>query len=900
LKKLLTLPVLFIVLQTQAQSVWKQSLHYEIHITFHPAEKSADAWMKLQYLNRSPDTLTYIWFNVWPNAYRNDRTQYTDQLLENGDTRFYFSTKEQKGYLNRLDFRVNGSLARIEDHPEFMDVVKCILPKPLLPGDSVTIVSSFHLRLPFNFNGYGYGVRHVEVRNWYPEPAVYDSKGWHPMTFLVQGGAYHEAADYEVDMEAPPAYKIATGALADTISRSVDSNHYHFSIKNANAFSWIADTKYAVKTDTLQLDGRQITLQYFYLTSPPFGDFNKIFQTTKAYIRQLSQWLMPYPHSNLSLVQADHIEDQDFSGVLSIPAKSNSNQFTTALRREMLGQWFQTMLMSDQRDQPWLSKGMMKYYDNRLIHQFPKDFPRGFPYPADILWLRVAENQRTTQPISQAAPKFTATNDSLIPATKASLWLSLLEDSMGIKSFDRIMPEYFSVWQFNHPDSTQFKRIADSLSHKNLQLLFDKLNAPASLFPASEKRILKPTYIFSARNSEKYNYIGFAPAVGYNKYDDFMLGTVIHNINLPANKFEFLATPLYAFGSKELVGLGRLSYTWRPDNYFSRITIGLNGGHFNTNKATDSSGHVLFEYFSKLVPYIRVDFRNSNPRSHISRWMDFSSFLIKEQSFGGYGLSSKDSLYHPNSVSTSFRYVNQLTFNLQDTRVLYPYDLRVEVQQSELFYRINLHANYFLNYPQGGGLQVRFFAAKFGAWNNSNNLDLSRYEPQLLGVDGEEDYLYQDYFIARSATYAQIKSSIPDQGYAAQQIMIRDGGLKLRIDDLTYLQGKSSNWVTALNFTSSFPAKMFPFPVPLRLFFDVGTYAEAWEPNATTSHFLYTGGVQLSLFKNVLNIYAPLIYSSDFDQALNGVNFGRRITFSIDIQNIDYKWILKKRIPVYE
>jgi len=280
--------------------------------------------------------------------------------------------------------------------------------------------------------------------------------------------------------------------------------------------------------------------------------------------------------------------------------------------------------------------------------------------------------------------------------------------------------------------------------------------------------------------------------------------------------------------------------------------------------------------------------------------MDFSSFLIKEQSFGGYGLSSKDSLYHPNSVSTSFRYVNQLTFNLQDTRVLYPYDLRVEVQQSELFYRINLHANYFLNYPQGGGLQVRFFAAKFGAWNNNNNLDLSRYEPQLLGVDGEEDYLYQDYFIARSATYAQIKSSIPDQGYAAQQIMIRDGGLKLRIDDLTYLQGKSSNWVTALNFTSSLPAKMFPFPVPLRLFFDVGTYAEAWEPNATTSHFLYTGGIQLSLFKNVLNIYAPLIYSNDFNQALNGVNFGRRITFSIDIQNIDYKWILKKRIPVYE
>jgi hypothetical protein len=135
---------------------------------------------------------------------------------------------------------------------------------------------------------------------------------------------------------------------------------------------------------------------------------------------------------------------------------------------------------------------------------------------------------------------------------------------------------------------------------------------------------------------------------------------------------------------------------------------------------------------------------------------------------------------------------------------------------------------------------------------------------------------------------------------AAQQIMNRDGGLKLRIDDLTYLQGKSANWVSSLNFCSTLPAHLFPFPVPIRIFFDVGTYAEAWENNSPTSRFLYTGGIQLSLFKNVLNIYAPLIYSSDFTQALNSLDFGRKITFSIDLRRIDYKWILKKRLPVYE
>ena len=101
--------------------------------------------MKLEYTNHSPDTLNFIWFHVWPNAYRNDKTLYSDQLLENGDTRFYFSSKEKKGYINHLDFRVDGIRAVIQDHPEFIDVIKLILPKPLLPGDSITISSSFHL-----------------------------------------------------------------------------------------------------------------------------------------------------------------------------------------------------------------------------------------------------------------------------------------------------------------------------------------------------------------------------------------------------------------------------------------------------------------------------------------------------------------------------------------------------------------------------------------------------------------------------------------------------------------------------------------------------------------------------------------------------------------------------------
>jgi len=898
LKKNLIFPLLLIILRASGQSDWKQSLRYDMHVKFYPVEKSLDVRMNLQYSNHSPDTISFIWFHVWPNAYRNDLTSYSEQLIENGDTRFYFSAKEQKGYLNRLDFRVNGSPATIEDHPAYIDVIKLILPKPLLPGDSVTITSSFHLRTPFNFNGNGYGAHHFEFRNWYPEPAVYDLRGWHPIPFLVQGGAYHESADFNIEIEAPASYRIAAAAPADTIAISSLNNQYRFTLENANSFAWMADNHYQVKTDSLYLaSGRKIGIQYFY-SSAEAGDYRQILTDAKKEIIQLSEWLSPYPHQIVSIVQSSRMEDQSFSGLVSLGSHSDGTNRNSSLRKGLVSLWFQTILLTDQRNQPWFSKGFINYYDLRLFRFL---HPEKTVASSHNLWLRVAENEKTTQPIKTASPAFSTENDSLIACNKAGEWLRILRDSVGNARFNKNMSDYFSRWKFGHPYPENFKEIMDSNSDKNLQPVFAKLNGNESLFTNPPERTLKPAFIFSARNSEQYNYVGLSPVAGYNRYDGFMLGALIHNINLPANKFEFLFTPVYAFGSKTMEGLGRLSYSWHPENRFSKISIGINGGRFDTNKATDSTGKFLYENFSKLVPYIRVDFKPTDPRSSIHRWMDFKTFLITEKNYAvsSFAVSSTDSLNHPNGIVSNFYYVNQLSFNLEDNRALYPYDLRVEFQQSELFYRINLHADYLLNYPDGGGLQVRLFAAKFGVWKTGNEGYVARYEPKLLGVNGNEDYLYEDYFIGRSASTAYDKPSIPNDGLPAQQIMNRDGGLKLRIDAYDFVQGRSANWVTALNFNTTLPRAVLPFPVPLRIFFDIGTYAEAWENNPVISRFLYTGGIQLSLFKNVLNIYAPIFYSSDFSDVLQGISFGKKITFSIDIQNINYKKLIRK-LAVYE
>jgi hypothetical protein len=718
LKKIFFLPCLWITFSASSQQSWHQELRYRIDVALNVNDNSLQGFLRLEYINHSPDTLYFIWFRLWPNAFRNDQTQYSEELLEQGRTDFYFSDKNQKGYINQLNFRIDGALALTLDHPQFQDLLKIMLPKPLLPGDSALITTSFHEKLPYNFSGTGYLHHAYQLTNWYPEPAVFDKEGWHPEPFVEQSPAGHELSDFDIRISLPKKYVVAaSGTRRDPVEIPPDSSQsLHFELRQGRSFAWIADRRFKKETDSTG-----VPAAIYYL------------KTDSSYRKKMWRIARATPSSGLAETETSYIDTAVYGGL------------------------------------SFISSRQLKY------------------------------------------------------------------------------------------DSSK--------NHKHL---------PLPLFTVS-----------------KGSGVRIAPAVGYNRYDQVMIGGLISNATYPDRPFQFLALPMYGINSGRFDGLGRISYSWQPQNSFQKITAGVNGSVFSTGAATDSNGQKLFSRFCKIVPYLRFDLRKSAARRHLERWIDLRSYLIGEKDFDHYAFSVSDSLIHPNAYQNNFRYLNQLSFNLRDQRVLYPYDASLEIQQTSLFYRINLNAHYFFNYPKGGGVSVRFFGAKFGAWNQHGTVDLSRYEPKLLGVTGNEDYTYDNYFLGRTASTAIEDASVSNGGIAAQQIMIRDGGLKLRLDQYDYIQGRSGNWVLAMNFNTTLPEKIMPVKIPLKIFFDFGTYAEAWQNNPLTSRFLYTGGLQLSLFRNVLNIYAPLIYSSDFNDLLKSVSFGKRITFSIDFQNLDPRKMMK-------
>ena len=73
----------------------------------------------------------------------------------------------------------------------------------------------------------------------------------------------------------------------------------------------------------------------------------------------------------------------------------------------------------------------------------------------------------------------------------------------------------------------------------------------------------------------------------------------------------------------------------------------------------------------------------------------------------------------------------------------------------------------------------------------------------------------------------------------------------------------------AANFNTTVPDRLnplsiLPIKIPLRLFADIGTYAEAWKRNSEADRFLFDAGLHIPLLGETINIYFPVIYSSVF------------------------------------
>jgi hypothetical protein len=892
---------------------WQQQVNFTINVSLNDHDNSLQAFETIEYINNSPDTLSYLWFHIWPNAYKNDRTAFSEQFLRNGRSDFYFSPQEDKGYINQLDFKTDGINTSFETDKN-IDIIKLLLPHPLPPGQKTVITTPFHVKIPKYFSRGGHIGHDYYITQWFPKPAVYDSDGWHAMPYLDQGEFYSEFGKYDVSITAPSAYVVpATGILQDekTLQElktkgkpSIDGSlkTWHYTQQNIHDFAWFASKDFIVKYDTAVLDTKTVDLFSYY--KPKDTIWQRSVSYLKDGIKRYSRWVGDYPYSVASIVHGSFNESSggmEYPTISLISPQQNAQELDATIVHEAGHNWFYGALANNEREHAWMDEGINTYYQKKYEDQKYKTYSYlksmhlslngKLPDDEEELLLSTYAKLKKDQPIETTSEKFTVQNYTLMVYFKASRWLKKLENELGTSLFDSCMRAYYNEWKFKHVQPADFKASFEKTSGHNLDQIFSELHKIGPI-NSSTKKTPKLTFLYNLNKTDKYNYISFAPAIGYNHYDKFMFGGLVHNYQMPLNNFHFVAGALVSKTSKQTHPFGRVSYTLYNGSY--NLEGAVSYINYTQNNFTNLDSH-LYLQLKRLVPSVKLTLFDKEATSTRRLTLQLKSFFLNEDNLKFFTVFTPTDTISNVKTEAVKSTINRLSVTLSDDRLLYPYNLNFTADQGKNFIRTGLTAKYLFNYPDGkSGLSARFFAGKFFYLvpkTLSTQLDNDKYFLNMTGPKGSEDYTYSDYFVGRNEF----------QHWKSQQIMERDGFFKVNTDLLGEKVGKTDDWLMSLNLVSSLPDKVnplsvLPFRIPLKLFADVGTYSGAWKDNPATGRFLYDAGLQVSLIKSLVNIYIPVlyskVYSNYYKSTITEHRFLRTIAFNIDLSQLQVRKML--------
>ena len=560
---IITITSCFIVLIYNSQDYFQQKVDTYIDVELDDENHILRGFEKMVYHNNSPSDLNKIIIHLWPNAYKNSNTNLAKQKYSDGSTSFKYADSIDLGYIDSLDFKVNGYKVEWEFLNEEIDISELHLKKPLNPGDSIVITTPFRVKIPSGkFSRLGHIGQSYQITQWFAKPAVFDKNGWHPMSYLDQGEFYSEFGNYDVSITIPKNYILmATGDLqnaeeldflnkkAELTSQLIKENRLpvrdsfgrkdmsfpksstekktlRFVQKNVHDFAWFTDKRYHVLKGELDLNNRKITSWALFTNNEA-----KLWRRSIEYIndatRYFSKWVGEYPYNHVTAVDGTISAGggMEYPNITVIGRSGDSKSLETVIVHEVGHNWYYGILGSNERDNAWMDEGLNTYIEIRYMEE---KYPNGYFRKKDStenksrgislnISLEDKELQHIAyqfnasrnydQPLVMGSKDFTQMNYGAMVYSKTGIGFHYLKAYLGEELFDNCMNEYFNQWKFKHPNPNDIKIVFENVSKENLDWFFEDYIKTTKKTDYSLKKISKindQEYLIKLKNVTGY------------------------------------------------------------------------------------------------------------------------------------------------------------------------------------------------------------------------------------------------------------------------------------------------------------------------------------------------------------------------------------------------------------
>lgn len=504
--------------RTPDGAYWQQDVHYKINAKIDEETNIIDATETLEYWNNSPDTLHFVYFHMWQNAFV--KGSHLHSLEKASNIRVRMGRYEKKG-LGIVVEDLRGDEQTLETQLD-NTILKVYLRKPLLPGAKISFSMKFKT---YYDNGDtrrrmkmydAWGFKHYNGVQWFPKICVYDRKfGWDTHQHLNKE-FYGDFGSYDVSLDFASNYVVeATGVLQNRKDVLPDDLRAKLDVKNFKDKKWDEKpseiTPY-VKGERKVWKYKAINVHDFAFTADPsyrIDDtiWNGIqcvglvqephasgWQTSARYVSKIIKTfsedvgMYQYP----KMVAADAADGMEYP-MLTLDGGRDPG-YHGLLVHEIAHNWFYGQVGNNETYRASLDEGFTQFLTSWGLRKIdgehmkgtrPKAFYRKWFWEPTNTLDRNVLNAYTIDALNQDELPLNTHSDDFHNALgheggyrgvyyKTASMLYNLQYVLGDSLFQAAFQHYFAQWRFAHPYFEDFRNSIIQYTHVDLNWFFDQ------------------------------------------------------------------------------------------------------------------------------------------------------------------------------------------------------------------------------------------------------------------------------------------------------------------------------------------------------------------------------------------------------------------------------------------
>ena len=497
---------------------------YDIDVRLDAERKQLEGRQTLTWRNPSTDPVGDLWFHLYLNAFRNNRSTF---FRESGGQLRGDRATGKWGWIDVTSMRITGGAdltsALTYEHPdddnaEDRTVARVVLPQPVPPGGSITLEMAFRAQLPEVFARSGYKRDFFLVGQWFPKLGVYEpagmrgrtTGGWNCHQYHANSEFYADYGEYTVDITVPSRFVVgATGQRTRRQDNTDGTTTHTYEQADVHDFAWTADPRYlevkrrflashdvspAEYQEMARLLGRPLEevrlsdVAITLLIQPEHEpQAERYIQAVKAGLRGFGLRYGRYPYRTITVV--DPPADGSGAGGMEYPtfitggslwagnfAPVNGVRMVDMVTIHEFGhQFWYGMVGNNEFEEAWLDEGINTYSTGLVMEA---EYGPATSYGSfmgvpigELDMLRGMATPSMKDVIVKPSWMF-AGDYSYYVYMKPAIALRTLEGYLGSQTMARVMRTFHERYRFRHPSSADFFATASEVAGQDLHWFF--------------------------------------------------------------------------------------------------------------------------------------------------------------------------------------------------------------------------------------------------------------------------------------------------------------------------------------------------------------------------------------------------------------------------------------------